>query len=141
VIDIADFVWRFCVNYRLLNAVTKPYDYPIPRCDDALEDFGDSKGRLYFISVDAKSGHHQISVNEFSQEKLAFIGPDNVKYCYTVMPFKPKISPAAYTAMITILKKEYDALFQTRHPAKVLTVRNNNIMDDALIWLTGAMTS
>ena len=141
VTDIGDFVWRFCVNYRPLNAVTKPYDYPIPRCDDALEDFGDSKGKLYFISVDAKFGYHQISVNEFSQEKLAFMGPNYVKYCYTVMPFGPKNSPAVYTAMITVLKNEYDALFQTRHPAKVLTVGNKNIMDDALIWSTDAMTS
>jgi hypothetical protein len=71
VTDIADFVWRFCVNYRPLNAVTKPFDYPIPRCDDALEECGDSKGRLYFISVDAKAGYHQISVEKHSQEKLA----------------------------------------------------------------------
>ena len=70
--DIADFVWRFCVNYRALNAVTKPFDYPIPRCEDALEEFGDSKGRLYFISVDAKSGYHQISVDEQSQGKWTF---------------------------------------------------------------------
>jgi hypothetical protein len=103
---IADFIWRFCVNYRPLNAVTKLYDYPIPRCDDALEDFGDSKGLLYFISVDAKLGYHQIYVSEQCQEKLAFMGPDNIKYCYTVMPFGPKNGPAVYTAMICVLKKE-----------------------------------
>lgn len=139
VTDIADFVWRFCVNYRPLNAVTKPYDYPIPRCDDALEDFGDSKGRLYFISVDAKTGYHQISVDEGSQEKLAFMGPDNKKYCYLVMPFGPKNAPAVYTAMIIILKQEYDALFKERYPSKVDSVGNKNIMDDALIWSTEAM--
>lgn len=141
VTDIADFVWRFCVNYRPLNAVTKPYDYPIPRCDDALEDFGDSKGRLYFISVDAKSGYHQISVDEESQEKLAFMGPDNVKYCYTVMPFGPKNAPSVYTAMICLMKSEYDALFAERHPTtQVDSVGNRNIMDDALLWSTDAMT-
>jgi hypothetical protein len=106
-----------------------------------MEDFGDSKGRLYFISVDAKSGYHQIYVNEHSQEKLAFMGPNNVKYCYTVMPFGPTNAPAVYTAMICTLKTEYNALFNERYPTEEPIVGNKNIMDDALIWSTDAMTS
>ena len=77
--DIKDFVWRFCVNYRPLNEITKTFDYPIPRCDDALDNFGDSKGTLHFISVDGKTGYHQISVWHGDREKLAFVGPDNEK--------------------------------------------------------------
>ena len=42
--NIEDFVWRMCVSYRKLNSVTLPFEYPIPRCDDAIEDFGDSAG-------------------------------------------------------------------------------------------------
>jgi len=34
--NIDDFVWRFCVNYIPLNAVTRVVAYPIPRCDDAV---------------------------------------------------------------------------------------------------------
>ena len=34
--DIADFVWRFCVNYIALNAFTKIIVMPIPRCDEAV---------------------------------------------------------------------------------------------------------
>ena len=33
---IADCVWKFCINYILLNKVTKSASYPIPRCDDAV---------------------------------------------------------------------------------------------------------
>jgi hypothetical protein len=35
--NIADFVWRFCVNYIPLNQVTWQIAYPIPRCDNAVE--------------------------------------------------------------------------------------------------------
>jgi hypothetical protein len=30
IMDIGDFVWRFCVNYIRLNQVTKLIIYPIP---------------------------------------------------------------------------------------------------------------
>ena len=33
---IKDFVWRLCISYRGLNRVTKPFQYPIPRCDLAI---------------------------------------------------------------------------------------------------------
>jgi hypothetical protein len=32
---IKDCIWQFCVNYILLNKITHPAQYPIPRCDDA----------------------------------------------------------------------------------------------------------
>ena len=40
VTKIEDFVWRMCVSYRKLNAVTKPFQFPIPRCDDAISILG-----------------------------------------------------------------------------------------------------
>jgi hypothetical protein len=36
VLNINDFVWRFCVNYVPLNSVTRIIAYPIPRCDSAV---------------------------------------------------------------------------------------------------------
>ncbi len=35
--NIANFVWRFCVNYIPLNQVTRQIAYPIPCCDNAVE--------------------------------------------------------------------------------------------------------
>ena len=34
--DIDNFVLRMCVSYRKLNAISKPFEFPIPRCDDAI---------------------------------------------------------------------------------------------------------
>ena len=111
--DIKDFVWRMCVSYRALNAITKPFTYPIPRCDNAVSSlgiigFGD---KILFISLDAKQGYHQIRVKTSDKEKLAFFAPDGVKYTYTVMPFGPTNAPAYYTYMMHQLQKEWDNLF------------------------------
>ena len=56
--NIDQFVWRLCVSYRALNGVTRSFEFPIPRCSDSIEDLGDSYGKLYFISLDARSGYH-----------------------------------------------------------------------------------
>ncbi len=62
VTDIADFIKRMCVSYRRLNSITLPFKYPIPRCNDAIDDFGNGTGKLSFISLDARSGYHQIAI-------------------------------------------------------------------------------
>ena len=36
VTNIDDFIWRMCVSYRKLNCITKPFQFPIPQCDDAI---------------------------------------------------------------------------------------------------------
>ena len=130
--NIDDFIWRWCINYRPLNAVTKPFLHPIPRCDDTFDCFHDRKGRhLHFISYDAKSGYHQIAVHGPDQEKTAFYGPDFHKYCYIVMPFGPLNAPAVYTAINQILCKEANSLFSSRFPTThPEDVGNEQIIDD-----------
>jgi hypothetical protein len=109
--DIKDFVWHMCISYQKLNAVTLAFEYPIPRCDDAIDDFGDGFGRLWFIGLDTRQGYHQIRVRLIDHDKLAFFGPDGKKYTFKVMPIGPKNAPACYTAMMRIMQDEWDALF------------------------------
>ena len=105
--NIDQFVWRLCVSYRALNGVTRSFEFLSPRFSFSIEDLGDSYyGKLYFISLDARSGYHQIRVRECDQEKLAFFTPDGKKKCFVVIPFGPKNTPAFYTSMMRILHDE-----------------------------------
>jgi hypothetical protein len=106
--DINDFFWRFCVNYQPLNYVTRIIAYPSPRCDSAVfVEFGNGRFLLLF---DAPSGYHQLTVAIASQEKLAFQGPDAIKWTYTIMPFGPTNGPTTFISMIYDLDSQWKAL-------------------------------
>jgi hypothetical protein len=68
--SIDKYVWRFCTNYILLNMITRPASYPIPRCDEVVM-FGFGAAQ-YFILFDAYAGYHQIRLSPASQLKTAF---------------------------------------------------------------------
>ena len=114
VINIDDYIWRMCVSYRGLNRVTKIFAYPISRCDSSIEDMGDYVGILFFISLDAKQGYHQVKVREQDQEKLAFYGPNNKMYTYNVLPFGCVNGPTFYTCMKRTLQDQWTKLFRQR---------------------------
>ena len=60
--NIDDFIWRMCVSYTKLNDITKTFEFPIPRCDDAIRNIGAVSNKIRIISLDARQGYHQISV-------------------------------------------------------------------------------
>ncbi len=122
-----------CVSYRKLNSVTLPFEYPIPRCEDAIDDFGGSAGKLFFISLDARSGYHQVAVHARDQDKLAFFSPDGEKSTFRVMPFGPRNAPGIYTCMMHALSTEWKALFHTRYPVAKHT-GDCVIIDDILLY-------
>ena len=111
VLDIKDFIWRMCVSYRKLNSITKPFQYPIPRCDDAISIMVVGTNCVWIITVDARQGYHQVSVKQSDREKLAFFAPDYKKYCFKVMPFGPTNAPPFYTCMMHQLRDEWEIVF------------------------------
>ncbi|UYV71739.1 hypothetical protein LAZ67_9000200, partial [Cordylochernes scorpioides] len=91
--------WRFCVDYRHLNKITKKDVYPLPRIDDKLDCL---RGASYYSSMDLRSGYWQIEVDEADREKTAFITPDGL-YELEVMPFGLCNAPATFERMMDTL--------------------------------------
>jgi hypothetical protein len=64
-----DQTWRFCVDYRHLNALTMKFKYPVPILDELLDEL---HGASWFSSLDLRAGFHQIFLKPGEEYKIAF---------------------------------------------------------------------
>ena len=93
--------YRFCVDFRRVNSVTKKDAHPMPRIDEILDQLG---GARYFSTLDLASGYWQVPLREEDMEKTAFsVGADH--YELTVMPFGLTNAPATFQRMMGNLLK------------------------------------
>ena len=74
---------RICIDYRKLNAVTRPDPFPIPRIGDLLDGMSSAK---FIRTLDLARGYWQVPMDPASREKTAF-SMDFGKYEFRVMPF------------------------------------------------------
>ena len=62
--------YRFCLDMRKVNRVTKIDSYPLLRIDDTLDALNGAK---YFTSLDLKSAFHQVRMDEKSKHLTTFV--------------------------------------------------------------------
>ncbi len=104
--------WRFCIDYRKLNGITRKDNHPLPRIDTLLEKF---KGSKYFSTMDMASGFWQIEMKEEDKEKTAFITHEGL-YQWKVMPFGLTNAPATFQRTMQLVLGE---LFYTIAPVYI----------------------
>jgi hypothetical protein len=73
-----DGSYRFCVDYRLPNTITKGDAYPSPLMSGLIGLMGSSR---YFTSLDLTSGYWQIPVKEEDKEKTAIADYSSLTAC------------------------------------------------------------
>lgn len=90
---------RPCVDFRMLNAVTKKDVYPLPRIDETLECLGKAQ---FFTTLDLASGYWQVELEKSSQEKTAFATRKGL-FEFSVMPFGLCNAPSTFQRLMDLV--------------------------------------
>lgn len=79
-----DGTWRFCLDFRKLNSVTRKDAYPLPRMEDILDRLSHAK---YFSKIDLKHAYWQIPLAPDSKQYTAYSIPGFGHFQFKVMPY------------------------------------------------------
>ncbi|GFT98836.1 retrovirus-related Pol polyprotein from transposon opus [Trichonephila clavipes] len=109
--------YRFAIDYRKLNAITKYPRYPLPVIVDLITIIPHT---TIMSTIDLKSGYFQLAINPKDIEKIAFI-TRNDTFAFLRMPFGLSGATPNFQKAIDIILKPYLGRFV------------NCYMDDAII--------
>lgn len=83
-------------DYRLMNALTKPDSYPLPRIKDCVDQIGSAN----FVSkFDLLKGYWQVLLTTRAQKISSFITPFGL-FSYSVMSFGLRNAPATFQRLM-----------------------------------------
>ncbi|THD18446.1 Retrovirus Pol polyprotein from transposon 17.6 [Fasciola hepatica] len=89
---------RLCVDFRRLNAITKPDSFPLPRIDQTLDALSGAK---FCSTLDLAAGYWQVEVHPEDRCKTAFVNPSGL-YELQTMPFGLANAPATFQRLMNI---------------------------------------
>jgi len=93
--------YRFCVDFRALNAATKFDPYPLPVFEETTSTLFGSR---YFSVLDCYSGFWQVPIKEEHEERTGFTVSQG-HYEFNRLPFVLSNSPSNFQRLMDIVLK------------------------------------
>ena len=98
-----DGKYRFCIDYRRVNAVSRKDAFPVPDIQDALDSL---KGTRYYCTLDLLSGYWQTGMTPRAKERSAFCTRRGL-YQFRRMPFGLSGAPATFCRLMHRILGDY----------------------------------
>ncbi|KAL4369658.1 hypothetical protein GQ457_05G020200 [Hibiscus cannabinus] len=127
-----DGVWRFCVDYHALNAITIKDKFLIPTVDELFDELG---GSHFFSKLDLLAGYHQISVRPDDVPKTEFCTHEcHYEFCI----FRPYLRKFVLIFLDDILVFSSDWSTHLQHVQEVLEVlQEHGFVAKSSSWVFG----
>ena len=94
--------YRFCVDFRALNAITQFVTYPLPVFEETVATL---HGSRFFSVIACYSGFWQVKIAEEDKVKTAFSVPCG-HYNFLRLPYGLRNSAASFQRLITIVLRD-----------------------------------
>ena len=122
--------YRFCIDFRQVNAITKRDAYPIPNMTGILDELRQAH---YITTLDLSQAYFQVPLTPESKEITAFVVPGRGLFHFKRMPYGLTNAPATFQRLLDRLvgTELYPQVFVYLDDIIVVT----QTFDDHLIWL------
>ena len=87
--------YRFAVDFRRVNQVTKQISFPLPRLETVFDQLGQAKAN-WFTTLDLASGFWQVPLDSETKEKTTFVTNTGRQFNFRVLPFGLVNAPSTY---------------------------------------------